>query len=44
MTLKAEYVYQYDEEVYKRLQNAYEMDDKEGLEQEWQWAEPIVLS
>jgi hypothetical protein len=44
MTLKAEYVYQYDEDVYQRLQNAYELNGKGTLEKLWQQAKPITLS
>jgi hypothetical protein len=36
MTLKSKYVFHYDENVYKRLKNVYEMNDKEGLEKLWQ--------
>jgi phage regulator Rha-like protein len=42
MKLKAQYVYQYDEEMYQKLRNAYELNDKGTLEKVWQQAKPIT--
>jgi hypothetical protein len=42
MTLKSKYAFCYDENLYKRLKNAYENNDKEGLEKLWQQAKPIT--
>ena len=44
MKLKDKYIYQYDENVYHRLCNAFDSNDSEALEQEWQKAKPIALS
>ena len=44
MRLKIRYVYQYDEETYQKLRKAFDSNDTEALEQEWQKAKPIALT
>ena len=44
MRVKVKYVYQYNEEAYQKLRKAFDSNDSEALEQEWQKAEPIALS
>jgi hypothetical protein len=44
MKLKVKYAYRYDEDTYKRLRKAFDSNDSEVLEQEWQKAKNIVLS
>ncbi len=44
MRLKVKYVYQYDEETYQKLRDAFDSNDTEALEREWQKAKPITLT
>jgi len=44
MKLKDKYVYQYNEETYQKLRNAFDSNNSEILEQEWQKAKPIILT
>ncbi|MGA2678327.1 MAG: hypothetical protein ABSF37_03380 [Sedimentisphaerales bacterium] len=37
-------VYQYDEELYQKLKNAFDSNDKEQLMREWQCAKPIIIT
>lgn len=44
MRLKIQYVYQYDDETYQKLRDAFDSNDTEALEREWQKAKPITLT
>lgn len=44
MNFAIDVVYQYDAENFKRLHEAFESNDIEAIEQEWQKAKPIVCS
>ena len=44
MNFAIDVAYQYDAEGFKRLHEAFENEDDESLEQEWQKAKPIALS
>ncbi len=44
MCFAIDVVYQYDMESFKRLHEAFNSNDTEALEQEWQKAKPITVT